>query len=122
MPAVLLLPTKAARPCRAGPALNARRRSSRYSIETATNRTSPCALATRSSADLRPSFFSASSRLVTSAGRGDRLLADLDDDLAGLDALVGGGRVGIDAGDDDALQVVLEAEAPAQFVGDAATG
>jgi hypothetical protein len=37
-------------------------------METATKRTSPCAFDTRRSADLRPSFFSASTRRVTSAG------------------------------------------------------
>jgi phosphoserine phosphatase len=39
-----------------------------YSIETATKRTSPCGFWTSSRADLRPSFLSASTRRVTSAG------------------------------------------------------
>ena len=47
-----------------------------------------------------------------------RLLADLDHGFAGLDALVGRRRVGVDAGDDDALDGVLEGRGRAQGVAD----
>ena len=59
-----------------------------------TKRRSPSLFARTRSADLRPSFFRLSMRLCTSAGARHRFLRDLDDDLAGLEPLLGGGVAG----------------------------
>ena len=39
----------------------------------------------------------------TSAGVDDRLAGDIEDDVAGLDAALGGRPIGVDGGDDDAF-------------------
>src|SRR5215217_6058650 len=53
-------------------------------------------------------------------GRRHGFLPDLHDHVAGLDALVGGGRVRIDAGDEHALHRVLDVVALARLLGQAA--
>ena len=74
----------------------------RSAILTATKRRSPSLLARRRSADLRPSFLSASMRFCDVVGRRHRLLRDLDDDVAGLQPLLGGGAAVGDLGHHDA--------------------
>ena len=61
---------------------------------TATKRRSPSLLARRRSADLRPSFLRLSMRFCTSSGVDTGLLRYLDDDVAGLQPLLGGGAAG----------------------------
>src|SRR6516165_4775410 len=54
--------------------------------------------------------------LLDVSGIAHRLLRDLDDDLAGGKPLVGGVRIALDTGDDDALDAVLDLVAAAQVL------
>src|SRR5216684_2287455 len=55
--------------------------------------------------------------LLQRVGIGDRLLRHLDHDVARIEALVGGGGLGFDAGDHHALHAVLDLVTLAQVVG-----
>ena len=71
-------------------------------IGTATN----CVLSavfTRISTSCLPSDFASASALRSSRHAADALAADIEDDVAGLQAVLGGRAIGIDAGDHDAL-------------------
>src|SRR5439155_6558934 len=55
-------------------------------------------------------------RILRFLGAGDALAADLGDDVAGADAFLGGGTLGVDVADDGALDGGVHAEALADFV------
>ena len=78
-------------------------RSCRYCRLSATKRSSPSALGDQQQRRLAAVLLELVDLRLEVVGVGDRLLRDLDDHVAGGEPLVGGRRVRIDAGDDDAL-------------------